>query len=236
MNLVRTPVAAVLTSLLAVALSSGCPAKTPEGTSTPPGEGPPPTDTGEVADPADTGGEAPTGEQIVEAEPQEPAAESTCEAKVADAPKLLFANTVLARPPAGVDLQEAERPGVAIAVQSGGYISACDNTVKRMGLYRFQNDPNKALSAFVDEFIKQLETQGYTGGTLQDPRVDEEIDYHRAVHYPASSGQEPINLYVAGRRLGDFIFVATYEAAPGEFEQLLPTFEASAKTILLAPK
>jgi hypothetical protein len=238
-NLVRT---LLLTSACSFALSlasAGCKPNTPDGT-TPPGDGGgAATDGGGGGDDGGSGaggdgggaeGGGDGGGDGGGAPPPE-----NCEAKTADAPTPLFGEQVLIRPPVGVEFQAEDNPTFAQASSSAGFVSACDATVKRVLVFVFQNDKKTGLDKTAGEFLTTLEQQGYQGGKKGEPTVNSKTDYHVVVEYPAAGGNQASNLYVAVARRYENVFVVVYEAEPADFKALLPTFKASAESLLVIP-
>jgi hypothetical protein len=228
---------------LCLGLAGGCGAKKPPGTN-PPGEdgknggkrggGGASDDGGGASDGggdggavADGGGDGGDGGA---------AAPTSCDAKVADTPALIFGDLVMLRPPIGVEFPPDENPMVQTAQMAGGFMSACDAMVKRVNIFVYEMDKKKKLAKLMDEFLKTLEVQGYTGGTKSSAYVDTATDYHISVEYGGGGGGQATVLYLGIARRGDKDFVAVFESDPGEFKLLKPTFEESAKSLLLVPQ
>lgn len=236
MNLVRTVLLCAACSLALVASTTGCKPKTPPGTN-PPGEtgGTASNDGGGGGDDGgggDGGGDA-GGDGGGDGGGSAPPA--NCEAKTADAPTPLFGERVLIRPPVGVEFIEDDNPTFAQAQMSGGFVSACDATVKRMLIFVFENDKKKGLDKYTAEFIETLGQQGYQGGKLSAPTLATKTDHHVVVEYPAGAGSQASNLYIVSARRFENVFIVVYEADPPEFKALQPTFKASAESLLVIP-
>ncbi len=232
MNLVRNLAALAITLTLGVAVAPGCGPKKPNGTSNPPGGsnasggGGATSGGGSSASSDDAGGEA-GGDGG--------GAPTTCEAKVAGAPVPLFEEKVLIRPPVNVELVE-DNPTFATTYASAGFVSACDATVDRMSLFVFQNDPKKKLGTYLDEVVNEmLPKSGYQNGTRDKNYLETDTDAHTGVEYPAADGAPPAKLYIAVARRFDNVFVILYQTRPDEFVVLKPTFEESAKSLLVIP-
>lgn len=240
MKLARFSVAPAILFGLCLGLAGGCGTKKPPGTN-PPGEtdgggggggasdggggasdggGGAVTDGGGDAGGGDGGGAAPT----------------SCDAKVADTPTLIFGDQVMLRPPVGVEFPPDDNPMVQSATMAGGFVSACDASVKRVMVFVYEVDKKKKLGKLMDEFIKTLESQGYTGGTKSSAYVDTATDYHVSVEYGGGGGSQATTLYLGAARRGDKDFIAVYESSPDEFKLLKPTFEESAKSLLIVPQ
>lgn len=232
MNLVRTVYASTLVLALSVGLG-GCNKPKPDGT-TPPTTGGDTAATGATGDGGSGSGDtAATGDGGGDTG-DKPAPPKNCEAKVADAPTALFDEKVLIRPPVNVELAE-DNPTMAVAVVSGGFVSACEATVDRMTLMIFANDKKKSGKAFATEFIDEYLTKGgYTGGTKGTAIVETNDEYDISVEYPAAGGQPASVLYIAVRRRHENFFVIVYQTRPGEFAALKPTFTKSAASLLVA--
>lgn len=234
MNFVRTAFASTLVLALSLGMG-GCDKTKPDGT-TPPttggdtagsgsgsdtsgGSG---SDTGAAATGGDTGGD--TGDK--------PPAAKACEAKTADAPAALFNESVLIRPPVNVELVE-DNPFLAVAVVSGGFVSACEATVDEMRVMVFENDKKKSAKVFAEELLANLEKGGYTGGTKSTPYMDTNDEYELSIEFPAAGGAPASVLYIAIRRRHANFFALVYKTRPGEFPTLKPTFAKSASTLLV---
>lgn len=239
MKLARFSVAPAILFGLCLGLAGACGTKKPPGTN-PPGEdggggggGGGTSDGGGTGDGGsggavtDGGGDGGDGGA---------AAPTSCDAKVAEAPTLIFNGLVMLRPPTGVDFPPDDNPMVQTAAMSGGFVSACDASVKRVMVFSYEADKKKKLGKLVDEFIDTLKGQGYSGGTKSSAYVDSATDFHVSVEYGGSGGGEAVVLYLAGARRGTSDFIAVYETTPEDFKLLKPTFEESAKTILLVPQ
>jgi hypothetical protein len=239
-KLVRFSVAPAILFGLCLGLAGGCGAKKPPGTN-PPGEdgggggrkggskrgggktdggGGAVTDGGGDTGSGDGGGTQPT----------------TCDAKVADTPTLIFGNGVMLRPPIGVEFPPDDNPFVQTAIMSGGFVSACDATIKRVMIFIYEADKKRKLPALVDEFLKTLEPQGFTGGTKSAAYVDSATDYHISVEFAGGGGSQATVLYLGASRRNDKDFVAVYEMDPSELGLLKPTLEESAKSLLIVPQ
>jgi hypothetical protein len=240
-KLARFSVAPAILFGLCLGLAGGCGTKKPPGTN-PPGEsdggdgggggasdgGGGASDGGDGGAVADGGGEA--GGDGGGAAP------TSCDAKVADTPTLIFSDAVMLRPPIGVEFPPDENPSVQRAEMSGGFVSACDASVKRVMVLLYEVDKKRKPAKLMDEFIDSLQSQGYSGGTKSSPIVDTATDYHLSVEYGGGGGSQATTLYLAVARRGTNDFVLVYESSPEEFKLLKPTFEESAKSILLVPK
>lgn len=177
------------------------------------------------------------------AEVQAKQALPACKAEVAD-PALLFHETILMRPPIGVEFLPDDNPTFAQAAMSGGFISACDATVKRVQVFVYANDAAKTLEDYQRDFKAMLASSGYTGGTTTPVHVSTD-ENHVAYEFPASGGQPPSSLYVAARRLEgatvpptgkiDNVFIVVYETSPEEYAMLEPTFKLSGSSLLVVP-
>jgi hypothetical protein len=239
-KLARFSVAPAILFGLCLGLAGGCGPKKPPGTN-------PPGDTsgggGGGGGASDGGGGASDGGGGAAADGGDAgggdggaAAPETCDAKVAEAPSLIFADQVMLRPPVGVEFTPDENPTVQKAQMSGGFVSACDASVKRVMVFVYEVDKKKKPAKLMDEFIGTLESQGYTGGTKSSAHVDTATDYHLSVEYGGGGGSQATVLYLAVARRGDRDFMAVYESSPDEFKLLKPTFEESAKSILIVPQ
>ena len=155
-------------------------------------------------------------------------------------PTRLFSDTVLIGPPIGVEFLPDDNPTLAMAAMSGGFVSACDATIKRTLVFVFDSDPAKSMKDYLREFDTMLQNSGYTGGssrTLYDSTDDRRV----AQQFPAAGGQPPTSLYVAARRLpgtasppataGDRVFIIVFETSPDDYGLLEPTFEESASSL-----
>lgn len=240
MKLTRHSLAPAIVLGLCVGLAGACGSKKPPGTK-PPGEtggsGGGGSDAGsdgggDVSDGGDGGSASDGGSGDGGS-----GAPTSCDAKVADTPTLLFSGQVIIRPPVGVTFPEGDdNPMVQQAIMSGGFMSACDALIKRMLVTAYERDKKKKPAKLMDEFIKSLESQGYAGGTKSSTYVDEAADYHLSVEYPGGSGGEATVLYLAIARRGDKDFVVVLETSPDELKLLKPTFEESAKSLYPVPQ
>lgn len=242
MNLVRKLALVATSTALAFGISAGCGPKKPDGT-TPPGDtgGGAGGDGGAAASgdggaSADGGGDggAVAGDGGGDGGAAAQGGEK-CEAQVAPAPAALFGERVLIRPPINVEFIPDDNPTFAQAAMSGGFVSSCDATIKRITISVFENDKKKKLGAFTSEFLTSLEGQGFTGAKTSGPIVDTDADHHITVEYPAVGGNPPAKIYLATARRFDNIFVIWYESDPGEFGLLQPSFKASAESLLVVP-
>lgn len=179
----------------------------------------------------------------VQAKQAESVPEPECKAEVAD-PALLFHETILMRPPIGVEFLPDDNPTFAQAAMSGGFISACDATVKRVQVFVYANDAAKTLEDYQRDFKAMLASSGYTGGSTT-PVHSSANENHVAYEFPASGGQPPSSLYVAALRLKgatapptgtiDNVFIVVYETSPEEYAMLEPTFKLSGSSLLVVP-
>ncbi len=242
MKLTSNSIAPAIVLGLCVALAGGCGTKKPPGTN-PPGEtggggdgggGSSDGGGGDVTD-GGGGGDASGGGGGDGGSNAGGGGSDTCDAKVADTPTLLFGDQVIIRPPTGVEFQLDDNPMVQQAMMSGGFISACDGTIKRMLITVYEMDKKKKPAKLMDEFVTSLEAQGYKGGKKSSAHVDSATDYHISVEYAGGGGAPATLLYLAVARRGDKDFVVVIEIAPGEFKLLKPTMEASAKSLFVVP-
>lgn len=235
MNFVRNAFASTL--VLALSLSvGGCDKTKPDGT-TPPTTGGDTAATGGAGDSGaatggDTGGAATDGGDSGGDTGEKPPVAKNCEAKTADAPAALFNESVLIRPPLNVELVE-DNPFLAVAVVSGGFVSACEATVDEMRVMVFENDKKKSAKVFAEELLANLEKGGYTGGTKSAAYMDTNDEYELSIEFPASGGAPASVLYIAIRRRHANFFALVYKTRPGEFPTLKPTFAKSASTLLV---
>lgn len=238
MKLARFSIAPALMFGLCLGLAGGCGAKKPPGTN-PPGEdgktggkrsgkrgGGDASDGGDGGAVADDGGDGGDGG----------AAPTSCDAIVADSPTLIFSDLVMFRPPLGVEFPPDDNPMVQTAQMSGGFMSACDAMIKRVMVFVYQVDKKKKPATVMEEFIGTLASQGYTGGTKSSPHVDTATDYHVSVEYGGGGGSQATVLYLAIARRGSQDFMLVFESQPDDFKLLKPTFEESAKSLLLVPQ
>jgi hypothetical protein len=241
-KLARFSVAPAILFGLCLGLAGGCGPKKPPGTN-PPGE----TDGGDGGGggASDGGGGASDdggGGAVTDGGGGETggdgggAAPTSCDAKVADTPALIFGDAVMLRPPIGVEFPPDDNPMVQSASMSGGFVSACDASIKRVMVFLYEVDKKRKPAKLMDEFIETLKSQGYTGGTKSSPYVDTATDYHVSVEYGGGGGSQATTLYLAVSRRGTHDFMLVFESSPEEFKLLKPTFEESAKSILLVPK
>ncbi|MCA9711377.1 MAG: hypothetical protein KDK70_36395 [Myxococcales bacterium] len=244
MKLTRTILAPATVLGLCIGLSGACGSKKPPGTN-PPGEtgggdggsaSGSDGDGGSVSDgDGGDGGSASNGDGGDGGDGGD--RPTTCDAKVADTPTLIFGDLVMLRPPVGVEFPPSDDPFTALAVMSSGFLSACDGNVKRVIITKYERDKKRKPAKLVEEFIKaSLEPQGYTGGKKSGPYVDTDTDHHISLEYGAGGGSEAAVLYVAVSRRKDVDFVLVFETVPEDFGLLKPTFEESAKSILLVPQ
>ena len=239
MKLARFSVAPAILFGLCLGLAGGCGPKKPPGTN-PPGE----TEGGGGGGGAsDGGGGASDGGGGAVADgggdgggDGGAAAPTSCDAKVADTPSLIFSDLVMLRPPVGVEFTPSDDPTTQAAQMSGGFVSACDASVKRVVVSVYAVDKKKKPPKLLEEYLKALESQGFTGGTKSAAYVDTATDYHQSVEYAGGGGNQATVIYYAVARRGDRDFILAFEAAPDEFKLLKPTFEESAKSILLVPQ
>jgi hypothetical protein len=239
----RFSVAPAILFGLCLGLAGGCGPKKPPGTN-PPGEsggdggggGGGTSDGGGGSTDGGGGTKTDGGGETGGGDGGSGAAPTSCDAKVADTPSLIFSDLVMLRPPIGVEFQLDDNPMVQTAAMSGGFVSACDASIKRVMVFVYAVAKKKKPTALMDEFIKSLEAQGYTGGTKSAPYVDTATDFHLSVEYGGGGGSQATTLYLAVARRGDKDFIAVYETDPNEFKLLKPTFEESAKSILLVPQ
>lgn len=204
----------------------------PDGTSNPPGS----EEIGKRGkrkrgdDGGAEGGEEGGGEEGGAAEPPK-----SCEAKVADTPTALFGDQVLVRPPVNVEIVE-DNPTFATTFTSGGFVSACEATVDRMSLFVFQNDKKKNVKAYMDEVINtMLANSGFKNGSRGKNHVESEVQLDTEIEYPAGDGAPPAKLYISVKKLYQFALVVVYQTRPDEFGTLLPTFKASAESLIVLP-
>ncbi len=175
--------------------------------------------------------------------PDEPEPAPTCQSEVGD-PVLLFQGVLLARPPKGVEfLPDDGNPTLAQALTTGGFVSTCDGTVKRMLVLAFANDAAKSLDAYITDFVAQLGSQGYTGGTRRAPRSPGTVE-HAVYDFPSSGGMPASTLHLsAGRHAGtaaggvkvDNVFITVFETTPDDYEALASSFVTSGNSLLLVP-
>ena len=169
---------------------------------------------------------------------------AACEAEVGD-PQLLFGSSILLRPPKGVEFMPDDgNPTFAQAVMSGGFISACDATVKRMFVLAFAHDPSKSVDQYAGEFVETLADQGYVDGTLRAETL-EHGEYQTAIDFPADGGNPASTLHIAAvHRKGatvspieniDSVFVLVYETTADEYDLLEPTFRQSGRSLFIIP-
>jgi hypothetical protein len=242
-KLARFSIASAIMFGLCLGVAGACGAKKPPGTN-PPGEdggknggkrgggkrGGGSDDGGAVA--ADGGGDGGAAADGGDGG----AAPTSCDAKVADAPSLIFSDLVMLRPPFGVEFAPDDNPQVQTAQMSGGFMSACDAMVKRVMVFNYAVDKKKKPPALMEEFIESLASQGYSGGTKSAPYLDTATDYHLSVEYGGGGGGQATVLYMAVARRGVNDFILVFESDPEEFKLLKPTYEESAKSILLVPQ
>ncbi|MCX4239938.1 hypothetical protein [Paraliomyxa miuraensis] len=238
MKLATKSVAPAILLGLCIGLAGGCGSKKPPGTN-PPGEdgggkaGKKPKKRGGGNDAGGDGGSVADGGDGGDG--GEAAAPTTCEAKVADTPTLLFGDQVIIRPPVGVEFPPDENPMVQTAIMSGGFMSACDAIIKRMMVFVYEVDKKKKPAKLMDEFISTLESQGYAGGTRSEAYVDTATDYHMSVEYGGGGGNSAVVLYLGVARRGDKDFIVMLESEPADFKLLKPTYEESAKSLFVVP-
>lgn len=224
---------------LCLGLAGGCGPKKPPGT-TPPGE---------------TGGEAGDGGETAATDASNGGSEGTdtpdttagdtggtetpppadCAAKVADTPTLLFNDKVIFRPPPGVEFVLDGNPTFAQASMSGGFISTCDASIKRVMISVFEAQKKRKPAAVANEMIEALASQGYADGKKSAVFVDTANDYHLSVEYAGAGGSQATVLYIAVARRGDTDFVIIYESGPEDYKLLKPTYEESAKSLFIVP-
>jgi hypothetical protein len=229
------------TLLLGLSFCAACDKNKPDGT-TPPGSGGSTASTdgggstdGGSSDGGTTDGGKTDGGKTDGGKPDGGKPAKACDAKIADAPQALFEEKVLIRPPINVVLAE-ENPTMAVAAVSGGFVSACEATVDRMNLLIFKHDKKKNLKAFTDDFIDNyLAKGGYKDGKKDAANVDTATEHHLAVEYPPEGGQPASVLYIASAVRFENVFVMVYQTRPDEYKVLKPTFEASAKSLLVVP-
>jgi hypothetical protein len=203
----------------------------PDGTSNPPGSEDGVSKRGKRKRGGDEGGEG--GEEGGDEGGKEPP--KSCDAKVADTPTALFGDQVLIRPPINVELVE-DNPTFATTFTSGGFVSACEATVDRMSLFVFQNDKKKAVNAYMDEVIgTMLANSGFKGGNRGKNHVESDVQMDTEIEYPAGDGAPPAKLYISVKKLYQFTLVVVYQTRPDEFGALLPTFKASAESLIVLP-
>ncbi|MEM9458268.1 MAG: hypothetical protein AAGF11_29095 [Myxococcota bacterium] len=242
MKLTRYSIAPAIVLGLCVGLAGACGPKKPPGTN-PPGESGGSGDGGggdagsdggggSVSDGGDGGAASEGG-----GDGGGGGAPTTCDAKVADTPTLLFSGQVIIRPPVGVEFVEDDNPMVQQAIMSGGFMSACDALIKRMLVVVYEKDKKRKPTKLVEEFMKSsLEPQGYTGGTKSSAYVDTATDYHLSVEYGGGGGGAAAVLYLAVARRADKDFVVVLETTPEEFKLLKPTFQESAMSLFPVPQ
>lgn len=251
MNPLRQTALLASCAALCLALAPGCGPKKPNGTNPPTtggggGDGGAAGDGGAGGDggggdggavAGDGGGDGGDGGGTPSGE--------TCKAETAD-PTLLFSTSILMRPPKGVEfLPDDGNPTFAQATMSGGFISACDATVKRVNVLVFPHDKKKGVSGTLDEFVASLEQQGYTGGKDLGVKYEGKNEKHVAWEFPAQGGNPASSLYiVAAVRTGktvppidkiDNVFIVVYETTPDEYSLLEPTFIESGKSLFIVP-
>jgi hypothetical protein len=231
-KLLTQPTGLIGALCLSVALPlPACKNTPPDGTSNPPGS----EEAGKRGkrkrgdDGGAEGGEE-GGEEGGAAEPPK-----SCDAKVADTPTALFGDQVLVRPPINVEIVE-DNPTFATTFTSGGFVSACEATVDRMSLFVFQNDKKKNVKAYMDEVINtMLANSGFKNGTRGKNHVESEVQLDTEIEYPAGDGAPPAKLYISVKKLYQFALVVVYQTRPDEFGALLPTFKASAESLIVLP-
>ncbi len=241
MKLTRKSVAPAILLGLCVGFAGACGSKKPPGTN-PPGEtgaggeeggGDAGSDGGgDVTDGGgDAGGDGGGGDTAGGGDP----GPEKCDAKVADTPTLLFGDQVIIRPPVAVEFALDGNPTVAQAMMSGGFVSACNATVKRMLVMVYEMNKKKKPTKLMDEFITSLESQGYKGGKKSSPYIDTATDFHLSVEYSGGGGAPATTLYLAVARRTDKDFIVVIESSPEEFGLLKPTMEESAKSLFVVP-
>ncbi len=227
MKLVSTALAS--TMFVTLSLAGACDRNRPDGTTPPGGQGGTTADGGGRTDGGKTDGGKTDGGKTDGGKPK------TCEAQTADGPQALFEEKVLVRPPVNVVLAEVN-PTMAEAVTSGGFVSACGAYVDRMNLLWFPLNKKQTLKQFHDDFVNHyLAKGGYAGGTPRSGGAESATDIHQAIEYPAANGQPASVLYIAAAVRFDTIYVMLFQTRPDEFEALKPTFEKSAKSLLVQP-
>lgn len=169
----------------------------------------------------------------------EPEPVEGCPADLAVTPAALLQESVLVRPPKGVEFSPDEgNPVFAQAIANGGFVSVCDTTVRRVVFLAIDHDPTKTLSEATDEFASTLATQGYVDGT-SEVTYDDHREHHRHFEFPAAGRSPAVALYVAmlqRKRDGDAVtYVLVYEALPDDYRRLEPTFQASSNSLLVVP-
>ncbi|MEM6995925.1 MAG: hypothetical protein AAF721_35785 [Myxococcota bacterium] len=236
-------------SALLLAFAPGCGPKKPNGTSKPPTGGGGGGDGGATSAGGDGGsasadgggdggaaaGDGGSGGSAGGAE--------TCKAEVAD-PTLLFSTSILLRPPKGVEFPPDDgNPTFAGATMSGGFISSCDGTVKRVNVLVFPK--GKSVDKTLEEFMASLAEQGYQNPKDLGVKHEAKGEKHVAYEFPAQGGNPASALYVVvAERAGatvppidkiDNTFIVVYETTPEDYGILEPTFIESGKSLFIVP-
>lgn len=242
MNLTRKLAVLASTSALCLAIAPGCGPKKPPGTTPPTSGGKSGGSAGGEGGSAD-GGERADGGQVTGGGDGGHSDAETCKADVAD-PALLFSNSILLRPPKGVEFPADDgNPTFAGAAMPGGFISACDGKIKRVSVVVLPGDKN--VSKTLDEFVATLATQGYADGKDLGVKYEAAGEKHVAFEFPAQGGQPASSVYLAAvHRQGatnppiekiDNIFILFFETTPADFGILKDTFEATGKSVFVVP-
>jgi hypothetical protein len=163
-------------------------------------------------------------------EPAEPA--PPCAAAVADAPTPLFGDTVLIRPPVGVELVEMT-PGFARS--QAPTTSACDRVVKHMFVGVFENEPSSSLADMRDRTMAatDLLSDAITWTeTHEQPNRLESAYATRAT----AEGATPVRGWFVITRMNDVVAWVLLESSAADFDALAPTFKASGERLLMLPR
>lgn len=156
-----------------------------------------------------------------------------CEATVADAPTTLFKDRVLVRLPIGVEVNEvASAGGSPWARTAAETVSACGAAVRQVAIGLVPAARAGALEVVRDKVFSDVHELVPGAIQWEDVRTDERgLD---ATYTIAGEGGPIRGLFVLKRKQGDLVW-ALYEASPGAFEALVPTFRMSSTRLLVIP-
>lgn len=165
----------------------------------------------------------------VDAPPIEPA--PPCPAAVADAPTALFDDTVLIRPPVGVELVEMTP---ALARSLAPTTSACDRVVTHMLVGLVEDEPARALVDLRDQIAAATDLPAEALTWTETREQANRLEGAYAVR--ATAGGAPARGWFVISRMHGVAAWVQIEAAVADFDALAPTLKDSGERLLIVPR
>lgn len=231
----------ICTSLFALALATGCKPGTPDGTNPPDsssggGEGGG-EEGGNATSEEGGGGEEGGGEEGGGEEKD--LTQTQCDAEVAEVPYPLYGDSILIRPPKGVEGFVENSPFDAYMNPSQPESVSCVEglpgaIISRGQLFIFEDNKKTALKDSLPEYLEKL---GYAAGTQFDLKEEGSGD-SRYLHVgiemaPDDQNPEPAKAWVVMRTGQNRMVVLVYETHANAFNALRKTFEESGRSVLI---